>query len=117
MFAFERRVVRAMITTEDPQIGAEVEAFVGSRLGAMPEFLRIGITAITVVVGGWCRARRLAGAGRSDDQLLSWLEQHPIGLVRQWARALRSLVLFAEQEKLEAAATASVGGGQVRSAS
>lgn len=93
-----------MITTDDPRIRAEVVSFVGGSLAAMPEFLRAGITAISVGVGSWARARRLVGAGRSDADQLTWLETHPIGLVRQWARALRSLVLFAEQEKLEAAA-------------
>jgi len=44
--------------------------------------------------------------GRPDPQLLEWLEGHRVGLVRQWARALRSLVLFAEQEMLEAAGVA-----------
>ncbi len=105
MLSFERQVVTAMTTAEDPRIRDEVVEFAGRALGAMPEFLRAGITAITIAVGGWCRARRLVGAGRTDAQLLSWLEEHPVGLVRQWARALRSLVLFAEQEKLEAASS------------
>lgn len=103
MLSFERRVATAMVTTDDASIRSEVVAFVDGSLGAMPEFMRAGIYAITIGVGGWSGVRRLVGASRSDPELLVWLEEHPVGLVRQWARALRSLVLFAEQEKLEAA--------------
>ena len=106
MFAFERRVVQAMITTDRTQIRNEVEAFVDTSLAAMPEHLRAGIAGITLLIGSWSAARRLLGLGRSDQATLTWLESHPVGLVRQWARALRSLVLFAEQEKLEAAGVA-----------
>lgn len=106
MFAFERRVVRAMITTDHARVRDEVESFVDASLAAMPEHLRAGIAVFTIMIGSWSRGRRLVGAGRSDQATLDWLEGHPVGLVRQWARALRSLVLFAEQEKLEAAGVA-----------
>ena len=43
------------------------------------------------------------------EATLAWIEDHPIGLVRQWARAIRSLVLFAENEMLEASAASSLG--------
>ena len=103
MLSYERRVVTAMTTTDDPRIRAEVVAFAGGSLGAMPEVLRAGITLISVVIGSWSALRRAVGAGRDPAAEVAWLEDHPIGLVRQWARALRSLVLFSEQEKLEAA--------------
>jgi hypothetical protein len=104
MLSFERRVVTSMIGTDDPQIRSEVVSFVDGALAAMPEFLRLGITSISIGAGTLDAARRLVGNRRSDDATLAWLEAHPIGLVRQWVRALRSLVLFAENEKLEAAA-------------
>ena len=104
MLPFERRVVTSMIGTSDPGIRGEVVTFVDGALRAMPEVLRAGITAITIGTGGWDGARRLVGARRSDEATLAWLENHPLGLVRQWVRALRSLVLFAENEKLESAA-------------
>ncbi len=110
MWSFERRVVTAMITTEDRKIRADVVSFAGGSLGAMPEFLRFGIGAITVGLATWDRGRRLVGAGRTDAEILAWLERHPVGLVRQWARALRSLVLFSEQEHLDAASVAESGG-------
>ena len=103
MLSFERRIVTAMISTDDPRIRAEVVSFVDEALAAMPEFLRAGITAITIGATTWDGARRLTGRARSDAATLAWLEDHPIGLVRQWVRALRSLVLFAENEKLESA--------------
>ena len=58
---------------------------------------------ISLAASSWDRVRRLFGARPSPAETLAWLEGHPIGLVRQWVRALRSLVLFAENEKLEAA--------------
>lgn len=104
MLTIERRVVRSMITTDDLRIRGEVIEFVAASLRAMPEILRAGIVAISVAVGTWSNLRRAVGAGRSEAATLAWLEEHPVGLVRQWARALRTLVLFAENEKLEAAA-------------
>ncbi|QXC62101.1 hypothetical protein KSP35_04635 [Aquihabitans sp. G128] len=103
MFSYERRVVTSMLTTDDQAQRSEVVAFVGGALAAMPEFLRLGITAITVALTAWSGLRRVVGAGRSGPDDLAWLKTHPIGLVRQWVRALQSLVLFAENEKMEAA--------------
>lgn len=103
MLSYERRVVTAMITTDDARIREQVVAFAGGSLGAMPELLRFGISAITVALTAWTTLLGLVGRRRSDAETLSWLETHPIGLVRQWARALRSLVLFSEQELLEGA--------------
>jgi len=103
MLPLERTVVTAMLTTTDPTQQREVVEFVGSRLTAMPAHLRAGMAGISVALATWSGARRLIGAGRSPSDVVSWLDDHPLGLVRQWVRALRSLVLFAEQEKLEAA--------------
>lgn len=110
MLTFERRVVLSMIETPDLRIRGEVAQFVDESLAAMPEFLRLGITVITVAAATWDRTRRLFGARPTPAETLAWLEAHPIGLVRQWVRALRSLVLFAENEKLEDAARAAALG-------
>ena len=106
MFRYERKVVAALLTTPDPVQRQEVIAFVGGALGAMPEFLRLGIAALTVGLTAWDALRRLVGAGRSGTDEVVWLKGHGLGVVRQWVRALQTLVLFAENEKMEAAACA-----------
>ncbi len=106
MFRYERRVVAALLTTPDPVQRQEVVAFVGGALGSMPEFLRLGIASLSVGLTAWDAVRRLVGLGRSGPDDVAWLKGHPVGLVRQWVRALQTLVLFAENEKMEAAACA-----------
>lgn len=100
MLRFERRVVTALLSIDDTAQSRAVVAFADGALGAMPEILRFGITAISVFLTAWSAGRRLAGRDRTDAELLAWVQDHPIGLVRQWVRALRSLVLFAEQETM-----------------
>lgn len=106
MLAYERRVVDAFLTSDDPERRRAVSEHAGAALAAMPEFIRLGIAGETVLLGSWSALRR---RGRPIDPSaeLAWLEGHPVGLVRQWARALRSLVLFAEQEMLSTATPAS----------
>ena len=67
-----------------------------------------GIASIGIGADAWDRARHLGRPGEAEATL-AWIEDHPIGLVRQWARAIRSLVLFAENEMLEASAASSLG--------
>lgn len=102
MLSIERRVVNAMITTDDPAERRFIEDHVGGALAAMPEFIRVGISGLSVLVGGWARLRRLRDRSLTPADDLSWASHHPLGLVRQWVRALRSLVLFAEQETIDA---------------
>lgn len=104
MLTFERRVATALLRATDPVQRERVLRYVDGSLAAMPEILRAGLVGLTVVLGPWARVRTLAGAGRSDQELVAWLEGHPVGLVRQWLRALRSLVLFAEEETMVEAA-------------
>ncbi|HEX7132657.1 MAG TPA: hypothetical protein VF228_08780 [Iamia sp.] len=103
MLPYERRVVDALLSSDDPEVRRAVTEHVGATLAAMPEVLRAGIAGETVLLGTWSAARRRGRATATaavDD--LAWLDGHPIGLVRQWVRALRSLVLLAEQEILQA---------------
>lgn len=103
MLSYERRIVAALLTSTDPAQARSIGTYVGSSLAAMPEVLRAGIAGLSVALGAWATLRRLAGRSRTDAAELAWLEAHPVGLVRQWLRALRSLVMFAEQESLELA--------------
>lgn len=109
MLSYERRVVASLLTGADPDRAASVTGFVAGSLGAMPEHLRLGISAISVGLGAWSALRRTVGLGRSGEAEVAWLEEHPVGLVRQWLRALRSLVTFAEQESLADAEVAVAG--------
>ena len=97
MLPYERRVVDALLSSDDPGRRQVVADHTSAALAAMPEVIRAGIAGETVLLGSWSAARR---RGRPLDPVdeLAWLESHPLGLVRQWVRALRSLVLFAEQE-------------------
>ncbi len=108
MLSFEHRMATAMIGTDDEQVRRDVVAFVDGSLAAMPEVLRFGIASIGIGADAWDRARHLGRPGEAEATL-AWIEDHPIGLVRQWARAIRSLVLFAENEMLEASAASSLG--------
>ena len=98
MMLLERRVVTALLSTEDDAQRRAVVEFADGSLAAMPEILRFGLSAITVLLTAWTALGRLVGRDRSDAEVLAWVQDHPVGLVRQWVRALRSLVLFAELE-------------------
>jgi len=94
MLDFERELVAALITTTDPRLRTEVEAFVEGSLDDMPEFLRLGVLVETVAFAALSKVRR------NGDllALIDLLERSPIPLVHQYVRLFRSLVLFAEQE-------------------
>ena len=93
MLRFERQVVATLLTVPDQPTRRAVEEFVEGTLREMPEHLRAGVLAESVAFG------TLAPLWRGDiGGLLRWLERNPIGLVRQYVRLFRSLVLFAEQE-------------------
>ena len=94
MLDFERELVAALVTTTDPAVRRDVEAFVEGSLDEMPEFLRLGVLAETVAFATLAKVRR----GRDLLGLVDLLERSPIPLVRQYVRLFRSLVLFAEQE-------------------
>ena len=101
MLRFEREAVAALTTSTDAGLRRAVETYVDRRLRAMPDFLRIGVAAETVVLGAWSRVRdprrRSVGAGLRA-RLDRWEAGSPIGVVRSWVRLLRSLVTYAENE-------------------
>jgi len=91
MFWFERELVASMVSHLDPDDRETVTSYVAGALGGLPEHLRLGVAAESVALGAWTRVRR--GAAR-----LGPLEDSPLGPVRMYARLMRSLVVFAEQE-------------------
>jgi hypothetical protein len=107
MLSFEREVVEALGTAPDPDTRSAVEAFVDGSLRAMPEHVRLGVLAETLVFGSY--ARLLAATGRLDGPdgmraLLHRLESSPVGVLRLYVRLFRSLVLLAENELVGEAA-------------
>jgi hypothetical protein len=94
VLAFERQVVGHLMSTTDPARRAAVEAYVDGTLRSMPEHLRAGVAAESVLLGAWARLRRRRG-GELD---LDALDGSPVDVVRQYVRLLRGLVLFAESE-------------------
>jgi hypothetical protein len=91
--AFERRVVAALADTSDPASLAPVQAWVDASLADMPELLRLGVRAESLLAAVLTRV----GNG-SLDEALARMARSPIGLLRQYVRLFRSLVLFAQLE-------------------
>ena len=101
MLWFERQVVGTLM---DPALDATtrsaVESYVSTTLRSMPEHLRAGVAAESVVLGAtsWVEQR----IGRLQPRRLrtrvdSW-KTSKIDPIRQYVRLLESLVLFAENE-------------------
>ena len=101
MLWFERQVVRALMSpTLDGGARSAIESYVAATLHSMPEHLRAGVAAESIVLGGrsWLEDR----AGRLDDRRVQarvarW-KNSKVDPVRQYVRLLESLVLFAENE-------------------
>ena len=101
MLWFERQVVSTLMSPNlDAGTRSAVEAYVSTTLHSMPEHLRAGVAAETLVLGGrsWLEHR----LGRFDPRRLParidrW-RTSKIDPIRQYVRLLHSLVLFAENE-------------------
>ena len=101
MLWFERELVRTLM---DPQLDgparAAVETYVDGTLRSMPEHLRLGVAAESLVFGAPARVAQLVGrfdATRLDRRVARW-KSSSIDPVRQYVRLIQSLVLFAENE-------------------
>jgi DivIVA domain-containing protein len=104
MLWFERQVVRTLTADIDAQHRPQVVDYVDSALHAMPEYLRAGVAAESLILGAWPFVRRNLG-GYDETQVRRYLdriERNPIDPVRQYARLLSSLVLLAREELCEA---------------
>ena len=107
MLWFEREVVATLVSPslDNPQRSA-VEAYVDESLRAMPEHLRAGVAAESLLFGAWPRVLR--ALGRLDRHALDAKVEHwkasRFDLIRQYVRLLQSLVLFAEHELTPGAA-------------
>lgn len=100
MLPIEHRVVADLTTAEDPDHRRAVEAWVEGSLAEMPDVLRLGVMAESMLFSAWVALRRPGDL----HGLLAWLDRSPISLLRSYPRLFRSLVLFGELE-LEPGAT------------
>lgn len=101
MLWLEREVVATLVSpTLDDEQRSAVEVYVDESLRAMPEHLRAGVAAESLVFGAWPRIQRRIG--RLDRHGLQarverWKSSR-FDLIRQYVRLLQSLVVFAEHE-------------------
>ena len=106
MLRFERAVVGALVNRD---LGARrrdaIAHYVDESLRAMPEYLRFGVGAESVVLGSWARLRGRGSGPGLERELARW-RVNPLDPIRQYVRMFESLVVFAEHE-LEPATAAS----------
>src|SRR3977135_4001498 len=99
MLWFEREVVAALVSpTLDDQQRTASETSVDESLRAMPEHLRVGVAAESLLFGAWPRVQRLFGGldRRALDARGEPWKASRFDVIRQYVRLLQSLVLFAE---------------------
>jgi hypothetical protein len=98
---FERQVVGTLMSPAlDAGARTAVESYVATTLRSMPEHLRAGVAAESIVLGGWSwiedRVGRLTEP-RLQARVARW-KASPLDPIRQYVRLLHSLVVFAENE-------------------
>ena len=107
MLWFERQVVGALMSsTLDDHARVAVEAYVNDTLASMPEHLRAGVLAESLLFGARPRLAHTLGrddAARLRARIERWRTSR-IDFVRQYVRLLHSLVLFGENELAPSAA-------------
>jgi hypothetical protein len=96
VLGFERRMASSLVADLDPELRRPVLGYVDGALRALPEVLRAGVAAESLLLGACDRALAAVRDGRGLG--LEALATSPIGPVRQYARLMESLVLFAEHE-------------------
>lgn len=107
MLWLEREVVASLVS---PDLGDEqrsaIERYVDESLQSMPEHLRVGVAAESVLFGAWPRLQEALGRydRRSMDVRVERWKASRFDPVRQYVRLIQSLVLFAEHELTPGAA-------------
>ena len=101
MLWLEREVVASLVSpTLGDQQRSAVETYVDESLRSMPEHLRAGVAAESLVFGAWPRLQDILG--RYDRRSMATRVERWKGsrfdAVRQYVRLIQSLVLFAEHE-------------------
>jgi hypothetical protein len=99
MLRFEREVVATLADPElDEGTRAAVESYVDDSLRSMPEYLRAGVVAESLLFRSWVGVARALGNRRPLSAHVERWKASPIDPMRQYVRLLHSLVLFAENE-------------------
>ena len=101
MLWLEREVVATLVSPNlDDQARTAIETYVDDSLRAMPEHLRLGVAAESLLFGAWPRLQGALGVhdrGSMRARVDRWKASR-FDPVRQYVRLLQSLVLFAEHE-------------------
>ena len=102
MGSFRSRIIDALLEPLDPTQRGATEAFIAGSLADLPQHLKIGIALDSVLLEA---LTRVTHGGRIPDdatlrELIARWEANPLTPIRQYARLLSSLVLFADQETL-----------------
>jgi hypothetical protein len=110
MLWFEREVVGALIQSPDQPLRSSIEAFVDGTLRDWPEHARLGVAGESILLGTYVAVLRLTGRLAEGDRegvvrLLDAWEHSPIGVLRSYVRAMKSLVILAEHELAPEGAT------------
>jgi hypothetical protein len=107
MLWLEREVVATLVS---PTLGerqrSAVETYVDDSLRSMPEHLRAGVAAESLLFGAWPRVQDLLGRhdrASMESRVERWKASR-VDPIRQYVRLLHSLVLFAEHELTPGAA-------------
>jgi len=100
MASFRSRIIEALLAPLDPTQRGAAEAFVAGSLADLPQHLKIGIALDSVLLEA---LTRVTHGGRIPDEatlrkLIATWESNPLTPIRQYARLLSSLVLFADEE-------------------
>jgi hypothetical protein len=101
MLWIERQVVARLVNPQlDVRWQSAIEDYVDGALHAMPQHLRTGVAAESLIFGVRPNLQRALGRfdpGSLDRTVEQWSASR-IDVVRQYIRLLSSLVLFAENE-------------------
>lgn len=100
MPSFRTRIIDALLEPLSPTQRGRAEAFITGSLADLPQHLKIGLALDSVLLEALTRAGH---GGRVPDNaalrtLVGDWERHPLTPIRQYARLVSSLVLFADQE-------------------
>lgn len=103
MLWLERRVVTALAGPDDTRTHGAISEFVDTSFAAMPQHLRLGVVGESIALGVYVRLRH--GPHPTAEAIRGVLDQwenNPVSVIRQYARLLSSLVVFAQQELADA---------------
>jgi hypothetical protein len=104
---FRQAVARTLTRSHvgsDADLEQAVESFVVAQVGRLPAHVRAGVIATEALLASMCLARYRRPFSQLDDgvrrALIEGWEGSAVPLFRQYARLVRSLVLFSGYEHL-----------------